>query len=354
MRTTVRFFAVAALAAAGIFGADAQAATPSAGQPLVSQLTGLCLTSVTNPDGSTVVQQQPCRGTLEQQWRLRAVAGTTLYFYVTDDRSGKCLDILPGGQIVQNPCDSTPTQRWTLSPDGGSGYLIVSVVNWLSALQADGGTVRLGVSLGAQAQSWSVTRTPEPLTNASFQSQDRGTYWIGEYAIANPDKVALRDWVLQFDLPAGAWMGSYWNGVATAKGTHVTVRPVPGNSTVAAGDSTTPNDFGFAALGVPRTPANCTINGRPCAGPRPLLAPVRASLATANQVTLAWQASAEPVSQYELARDGVVIARLSAQSTSYVDTGLASGASYIYQVREWGPDGRVSAFSPAVTVTTAT
>lgn len=350
MRTVVKSTMLAViLLVAGAVSAFAQVGPGSDGfQPIVSRLSGQCLTAV---NASAGLRQQPCQGTPDQLWRLLPVNGTR-YFWLIDKQSGKCLEAaLPSAEVLQTNCGVGVSQRWFLAPDGGSSYKITNIAARATepnTLEVAGSVVRQGQWQGGRQQQWAVTAAaPQPPTKAAFRTEDRGTYWVGEYTIANPDLVPLPDWVLEFDLPAGAWMGHYWNGTPTVSGTHVTVRPTPTNRTIPAAGSTV---FGFTGLGALRNPTNCKINGLPCAGPMQVLPPPNIHNVTATQLQIYWLHFAEPVVRYEVERDGTVIASIPGMFFS--DTGVRPGGTYAYRVRAVVQDGRVSAFSPAITVTT--
>jgi chitodextrinase len=84
----------------------------------------------------------------------------------------------------------------------------------------------------------------------------------------------------------------------------------------------------------------------------PALRPPNVNAVTATQVSLFWLPPADAVARYELARNGVVLPGVPPLAMSFLDSGLAPGTSYTYQLRIWTPDGRVSLFSPEITVTT--
>jgi hypothetical protein len=76
---------------------------------------------------------------------------------------------------------------------------------------------------------------------------------------------ALTGWKVEFDLPAGSSMGSYWDAVDTASGTHHSFVNREYNGAVAAGASTS---FGFLVSGQGK-PTNCKLNGQPCGATTP-------------------------------------------------------------------------------------
>lgn len=77
---------------------------------------------------------------------------------------------------------------------------------------------------------------------------------------------------------------------------------------------------------------------------------------TQNSITISWSASTDTggsgLKGYDVERNGSVIAT-EVPTTSYVDTGLSSGATYTYRVRARDNAENVSAFSPSRNITTA-
>ncbi|MGW2996149.1 cellulose binding domain-containing protein, partial [Streptomyces sp. NPDC001193] len=140
------------------------------------------------------------------------------------------------------------------------------------------------VALTGTAQAASVGAT---FTKASSWT----TGYTGQYVVTNNGGGTLKDWTLEFDLPAGTSLASLWNGEHTVNGQHVTVRPPRWDTAgLAAGASVT---VGFVtnASGNPGTPTGCLINKEKCSpatGPtpspsgRPTTAPTAAPTATAT------------------------------------------------------------------------
>jgi endoglucanase len=98
---------------------------------------------------------------------------------------------------------------------------------------------------------------------ASFAKvSDWGSGWEGRYTISNPGPGTVASWRVEFDLPAGTTVGSYWDAVLVSSGQHHTFSNRSWNGTIAPGTSVT---FGFIGVG-PGTPAGCRLNGQPCSG----------------------------------------------------------------------------------------
>ncbi|WP_329315882.1 cellulose binding domain-containing protein [Streptomyces sp. NBC_01278] len=128
------------------------------------------------------------------------------------------------------------------------------------------------------------------------------TGYTGQYVITNRSGGTLKDWTLEFDLPAGTSLASLWNGEHTVNGQHVTVKPPRWDSAgLTAGGSVT---IGFVtnASASAGSPTGCLINKEKCSpatGPtpvpsgRPTTAPTASASPTAKP-TASPTASATP------------------------------------------------------------
>ncbi|MFG1603872.1 beta-1,3-glucanase family protein [Actinoplanes sp. NPDC049265] len=89
---------------------------------------------------------------------------------------------------------------------------------------------------------------------------DWGTGWQAEVTIDNAGS-AMSNWKVEFDLPAGARIGSFWEADMATSGAHRTFTNRGWNGSVPTGGKVT---FGFVGAGA--KPVNCTLNGAPCGG----------------------------------------------------------------------------------------
>jgi len=90
------------------------------------------------------------------------------------------------------------------------------------------------------------------------------TGYAGQYTIT-AGSAGLNGWRLEFDLPAGTTVGTYWDALLTRDGNHYTFTSRDYNATLAPGASTS---FGFNGIGSGK-PLNCRLNGLPCDGGTP-------------------------------------------------------------------------------------
>lgn len=106
---------------------------------------------------------------------------------------------------------------------------------------------------------------------ASFvKVSDWGSGWEGRYTVANDGASTITSWQVEFDLPTGTTIDSYWNASLTRSGQHYTFGSLSWNAQIAPGASVT---FGFIGAG-PGAPNGCLLNGQPCGGgTQPTLTP---------------------------------------------------------------------------------
>ncbi|MEU5806517.1 cellulose binding domain-containing protein [Streptomyces sp. NPDC047718] len=98
--------------------------------------------------------------------------------------------------------------------------------------------------------------------------------YTGQYVITNTGSQPLKDWTLEFELPAGTTLSSLWNGEQTVSGGHVTVKPPRWDTAgIAPGASATVGFVTASKGGAPANPTGCLINKEKCSpgsGPTPL------------------------------------------------------------------------------------
>ncbi|MFE1910207.1 cellulose binding domain-containing protein [Streptomyces anandii] len=180
----------------------------------------------------------------------------------------------------------------------------------------------------------------------------------GAYTVTNGGGATLTGWTVEFDLPAGTAVGSYWDALLTRDGSHYTFRNREYNGTLPPGGTAT---FGWVSSGTGE-PANCRLDGAPCTGgtgggdtTAPGVPPgVTVGSPTASSLTVRWNAATDDsgaVAGYDVSRDGG--APVSVTGTSYTATGLQASTGYSFRVRARDAAGNTSAYSAAVSGTTA-
>jgi chitinase len=109
------------------------------------------------------------------------------------------------------------------------------------------------------ASSASAATTP----TATFSKvSDWGSGWQGQYTVTNGGTAAISSWKIEFNLPAGTTIGTYWDALLTASGQKFTFTNREWNGTVAPGASVS---FGFLGSGS-GSPTGCLLNGVACGG----------------------------------------------------------------------------------------
>lgn len=120
----------------------------------------------------------------------------------------------------------------------------------VAAAVAGGGAILLTGTANAAGVNAAYTKT-----------STWSTGYTAQYVVTNNSGQAEKTWTLEFDLPAGARLGSLWNGESTVSGQHVTVKPPKWDTDgLKAGESAT---VGFVVEGT-ADPAGCRIDGAAC------------------------------------------------------------------------------------------
>ncbi|MEU4556889.1 beta-1,3-glucanase family protein [Actinoplanes sp. NPDC023936] len=114
----------------------------------------------------------------------------------------------------------------------------------------------------ALATTWIALPASAAAPTASLRTvADWGSGWQDEVTISNTGASAMTSWTVEFDLPAGSSIGSFWEAEMAASGSHRTFTNRSWNGAVPVGGTVT---FGFVGSG--GQPVNCRLNGAPCGG----------------------------------------------------------------------------------------
>ncbi|WP_306189909.1 cellulose binding domain-containing protein [Streptomyces sp. MK5] len=147
--------------------------------------------------------------------------------------------------------------------------------------KAIGGLVAAAV-VGGGALVFTATAQAAGVGAAYTRTSDWSTGYTAQYVVTNNSGQTEKDWRLEFDLPAGAKLGSLWNGEAGVSGQHVTVKPAKWDTAgLAPGKSVT---VGFVVNGT-GDPTGCRIDDTACsaddgATPEPTGRPTRSATPT--------------------------------------------------------------------------
>jgi hypothetical protein len=205
-------------------------------------------------------------------------------------------------------------------------------------------TILLALVAPADALAASATAT-------FSKSSDWGSGFEGKYTITNGTSSTITGWRVEFDLPSGTTVGTYWDALLTSSGGHHTFTNREYNGTVAPGASVS---FGFVASGS-GSPANCTLNGASCGGgggvPGAPGTPggLQVTGSANSSISLAWSAASGTVTGYRV-YEGTAV-RATVTGTSVTISGLATCSTHTYAVRAYNSAGE-SAASGTVTGTT--
>ncbi len=137
-------------------------------------------------------------------------------------------------------------------------------------------------AVGGGALVFTATAQAAGVGAAYTRTSDWSTGYTAQYVVTNNSGQTEKDWRLEFDLPAGAKLGSLWNGEAGVSGQHVTVKPAKWDTAgLAPGKSVT---VGFVVNGT-GDPTGCRIDDTACsaddgATPEPTGRPTRSATPT--------------------------------------------------------------------------
>ncbi|HEX6471232.1 MAG TPA: cellulose binding domain-containing protein [Streptosporangiaceae bacterium] len=190
-------------------------------------------------------------------------------------------------------------------------------------------------------------------TAAFAKTSDWGSGWEGRFTLTNGSSGAINGWQVEFDLPSGTTVGTYWDALLTSNQQHQIFRNREYNGTIPPGGSVT---FGFIGAG-PGSPQNCAFNGAPCDGSGPGNpggpgAPSTPTITarTSSSLTLSWTAGSGTPAGYHVYEGGTLRATVS--GTTVTLSGLQTCSTHTYTVKAYDAGGESSATAP-VTGTTS-
>ncbi|MFD0819904.1 cellulose binding domain-containing protein, partial [Micromonospora zhanjiangensis] len=104
------------------------------------------------------------------------------------------------------------------------------------------------------------------VTTTFAKVQDWGTGHEGRVTVSNGTDASVTTWRVEFDLPAGTAISSFWDADVTRTGDHYVAVKKSWAGPLAPGTSFS---WGYNGTGGYRAPLNCTVNGAPCGGGTP-------------------------------------------------------------------------------------
>lgn len=203
----------------------------------------------------------------------------------------------------------------------------------------------------AAVLAFTHTAQAAPATATFSKTASWETGYEAKYTITNGTTSTISGWRVEFDLPGGTSVGTYWDALHTASGSHSTFTNREYNGSIAPGASVT---FGFVASGT-GNPANCLLNGAPCSGTGTPGTPgtpgnVRVTGTTNTSITVVWNASSGTVTGYRVYEGTTVRSTGSALSATL--GGLAACTSHTYTVKAYNSVGESVASGPVTATTT--
>jgi len=192
------------------------------------------------------------------------------------------------------------------------------------------------------------------LTATFTKVSDWGTGFEGKITVKNASSAAINGWTIEFDLPSGYSIPTFWDAQHTVSGQHHTFTNPSWATTLAAGASTT---FGFnGSPGNFSGIQNCRFNGDSCDGgstnPGAPGTPGTPSVTgtTNSSIALSWGGSTGTVTGYRVYEGSTVRATVTGTSTTI--SGLGTCTSHTYTIAAYnsvGESGRSGSVSASTT-----
>jgi len=101
------------------------------------------------------------------------------------------------------------------------------------------------------------------VTTQFTATSDWGSGHEVRVTVSNGSDASVATWRIEFDLPAGTTIGSFWDADVTRSGNHYVAVKKSWAGAIPPGGS---QSWGYIGSGAFRAPTNCTINGASCGG----------------------------------------------------------------------------------------
>ncbi|WP_229403014.1 cellulose binding domain-containing protein [Micromonospora okii] len=206
-----------------------------------------------------------------------------------------------------------------------------------------------GIAAAVVAATLIAPSAASAATAAFVRTANWSSGYEARFTVTNDASTSISSWNVQFDLPTGSSVSSFWDTTITTSGQRVTAVNRSWNGSLAPGASAS---FGFIVTGS-GDPTNCTVNGASCTGGGTPTGPatpggLRVTGTATSSISLAWNA-VTGVTGYRVYEGDAVKATVTA--TSATVSGLATCSAHSYTVAAYNASGE-SAKSPAVSGTT--
>ncbi|MEU9825867.1 glycosyl hydrolase family 18 protein [Micromonospora chersina] len=119
------------------------------------------------------------------------------------------------------------------------------------------------VALAVAAVPMATASAAGSVTATFTKVQDWGTGHEAKVTITNGTSASVDTWRIEFDLPAGTTISSFWDADVTSSGNHYVAVKKSWAGPLAAGASFS---WGYNGTGAYKAPLNCTVNGASCSG----------------------------------------------------------------------------------------
>ncbi|NES12308.1 MULTISPECIES: glycosyl hydrolase family 18 protein [Micromonospora] len=119
------------------------------------------------------------------------------------------------------------------------------------------------VALVAAAMPLATASAAGSVTATFTKVQDWGTGHEGKVTVTNGTSASVDTWRIEFDLPAGTTISSFWDADVTSSGNHYVAVKKSWAGPLAPGASFS---WGYNGTGPYQAPLNCTVNGGSCSG----------------------------------------------------------------------------------------
>ncbi len=339
------FLLVAALLAVALPPTPARAAT---GAPVVGSASGRCLDVQGNtPAAGTGVHIWTCSGQGNQAWSLTELGELRVF------NGTRCLDVArqdrtAPARVQIYTCNGGANQRWRLGPYG-------SIVGVQSGLCLD--VTQQKTTNGTPVQMWTCSRR----ANQSWRTSGVSADWQSPSVPGLPRVSGLTcnsvtfAWNASTDTTGVAFYDVYHDGqlMRSVSGTTLSVSlPVVAGATwglyVNARDAA--GHVSQASTTVSITPPPCQVDTTAPTAPRSL-----AGSAAGTSVSLSWTAATDNIGvrAYDVYRGGAKVGSVPGTTTRFLDSGLAPGRAYSYQVVARDAQDNLSPRSNTVSVTTS-
>jgi chitinase len=219
----------------------------------------------------------------------------------------------------------------------------------------------LGAAVAPPAQAAQAAAAAAGSVTAAFaKTADWGSGFEGRYTVKNGTGSSIASWKVEFDLPSGVSVSSFWDATLTRSGQRFTFTNVGWNGALAPGATVS---FGFIGSpgGAAAAPANCKVNGADCGGgdgggptdpDLPGAPGTPSATGGTKSITLGWGAASGTVTGYRVYEGTAVKATVT--GTSATISGLGDCETHTYTIKAYNAEGESAGAEATATTTGCT